>query len=144
MEALINVAIVDELENAIRRDEMNMERRILRDHSDPFNTPEKVFLRFYRLDKQSVHNLIELMRPHLAVPQRQSSVSLELKVLTMLYYLGHGSYQKCVGNNFELGLEQSTVSRIITETTNCMVNHLMDRYVTFANDVEGQNVVKQV
>lgn len=61
----------------------------------------------------------------------------------MLYFLGHGSYQKCVEMNSNLCLEQSTVSRIISETTDCMTNHLMHRFVKFPNTVLEQNVIKE-
>lgn len=61
----------------------------------------------------------------------------------MLYFCGHGSYQKCVGQNFKLAMEQSTISKILTETTNIMSDHLMMEFIKFPILDEEESVIKQ-
>lgn len=52
----------------------------MRDNSDPFQVPDEIFLKYYRFTKESTHDIIEMMRPHLLAAQRQTSVPIELKV----------------------------------------------------------------
>lgn len=61
----------------------------------------------------------------------------------MLYFVAHGSYQKCVGNNFNLAIEQPTVSNVLAETTDIMVAHFKDQFIRFPQTLEERDVIKQ-
>ncbi|KAJ8931419.1 hypothetical protein NQ314_015670 [Rhamnusium bicolor] len=42
-------------------------------------------------------------------------------VLSVLSFLGTGSYQKCIGLNLNMPMEQSTFSKILNEVTDAMI-----------------------
>lgn len=58
---------------------MDLQRRVLRDHGDPFQNSERNFFRHYRFSKDLTRGIIEMMRPFFNV-QRADAVAVELKV----------------------------------------------------------------
>nr|CAD7418940.1 unnamed protein product [Timema cristinae] len=62
-------------------------------------------------------------------PSRSSALTLETKVLAALRFFAGGSYQTSVGQDSNLCIHQSSVSRAITEVSNAINTHLFDQWV---------------
>ncbi|XP_049315330.1 putative nuclease HARBI1 [Bactrocera dorsalis] len=108
MEELLFVyaAIVEEEESGGRRKIL----KGLRDKSDPFTMQDTAFINTFRFPKSLCKLLISELEPH---DVQKSNIPFDLRFLTSLYFYGHGSYQKCVGNNYMLSMSQSSVSRAL-------------------------------
>lgn len=98
-----------------------MEKRRLRDTSDPLTLPETIFKQLYRLRRDSARFLINLIIPFL--PQRvREEISLpdNLIVLCALHFFSQGSYQKSVGQDLVMPMSQSSVSNCINAITDIL------------------------
>lgn len=62
---------------------------------------------------------------------RSTFISTELKLATTLRFLAQGSYQLSVGNDFNLGLSQPTVSLILEETLDVLQSAICPLYIKF-------------
>lgn len=60
--------------------------------------------------------MLEAIEPKMKMGVRSTFVSNTIKLATTLRFLAQGSYQISVGNDFNLGLAQPTVSAVLTET----------------------------
>lgn len=90
---------------------LRIQRRLLRDNSEPFDLPEERFIELFRLTKILTQNLIEQLIPHLDIPKYRSGISVPTKVLAALRFYATGGYQRSVGEGFHLGLSQTSVCR---------------------------------
>lgn len=62
---------------------------------------------------------------------RSSSISNTLKLATTLRFLAQGSYQSSVGNDFNLGLSQPTVSLILEEMLDVLERVICPLFIKF-------------
>lgn len=62
---------------------------------------------------------------------RSTFIPTTLKLATTLRFLAQGSYQLSVGNDFNLGLSQSSVSLILEETLNVLQNVICPQFIKF-------------
>lgn len=88
-----------------------------------------------------VRNLIEEVREFLEERRNREGVDIESKILCTLRFYATGSYQRCVGQDFGIGLAQTTVHRCIQAVTRAIVN-LSDNYVQMPNTPEERNNIK--
>uniref|UniRef100_A0A6P7HBR8 Uncharacterized protein LOC114348829 n=1 Tax=Diabrotica virgifera virgifera TaxID=50390 RepID=A0A6P7HBR8_DIAVI len=137
MDGQIDMGIIlgREIEAELQRQLFKLERRVLRDTSNPFEIPDELFKGLYRLPKQIANNLIHELEPFLMDPLRITSFPIHLKVLCALHFYAHGSYQKSVGQDFLLGMSQSVVSRCIGEISRLLSTHLSRRYIIFPTTI---------
>lgn len=76
---------------------------------------DRELLRRYRLDRAGIMFVVDLLRDAITSPTRRHNViTPEKKVITTLRYLATGKMQQCSSD--DLGLSQSSVSRVITQT----------------------------
>jgi hypothetical protein len=75
-------------------------------------------------------------------PQRTTMIPIYLRILSTLHFFGHGSYQLNVGTGYAFAISQSSVSRCISEISNVMVEHLLNRWIHFPNDEVSRNEVE--
>lgn len=124
-------------------------RRTLRDSNDPFQLSEVRFMKTFRLSRDLARTLIQKLRLHLGVPRRRTALSVEIKVsqyylacktelvienlqvLSALAFFASGSYQRCVGENLNLVVDQSVISRIIKEVTDVMTDNMLHAEIKF-------------
>eukprot|EP00102_Acyrthosiphon_pisum_P021062 XP_016658272.1 PREDICTED: putative nuclease HARBI1 [Acyrthosiphon pisum] len=90
--------------------------------TDPFTYTDRLFIKNYRLTKELVTNLVELVRPYIVSKSRSSAIDLKTKVLVTLNFLATGSYQSPIGNSRFTAVSQPTVSRCISEVV-AAINH---------------------
>nr|XP_012218100.1 PREDICTED: putative nuclease HARBI1 [Linepithema humile] len=133
-------AILHELQN---RQELRRLNRNLRDASNPFETPEELFKKLYRLDVQTAQDLFNELLPFLNQGRRNTSIPSVLRFFSTITFLAHGSYQKPVAQDKSVACSQSTISRHLHEIINMMVNHLGNRYIRFPQTLEEIIMIKQ-
>ena len=90
------VLLLEEEEREQRRS-LIINRRNLREVSDPFNLPDARFIELYRLSKQSVHYLLGIVQNALPQNARVTGVDASLKLFAALRFYATGSYQRTIG-----------------------------------------------
>lgn len=70
------------------------------------------FIKYFRLNKSAFHDVLQSIEVKLRLNIRQRAVPNIIKLATALRFFAHGNYQTSVGNDFNIGLAQSTVSEI--------------------------------
>ncbi|KAK9728656.1 hypothetical protein QE152_g17112 [Popillia japonica] len=137
------VLINNEIQNEYRRNRVRYINRNLRDASNPFELPERNFVKIFRLSKESARYVINTILPHLNEPQRSTSIPPHLGVLCVLHFLGHGSYQESVGRGWNFAISQPAVSKCITKVTNA-INNELNSWIVFPQDNQNIQRNKQV
>lgn len=97
---------------------------------------------YFRLNKEAFCYVLEEIQDFLKAPVRTSSIPPILKLATSLRFFAEGSYQKCSGNDFNLGLAQPTVSVVLTEMLNVLEEHICGKWITAQLSAEEQNACK--
>ncbi|XP_017477324.1 PREDICTED: putative nuclease HARBI1 [Rhagoletis zephyria] len=90
------------------------QRRFIRDYSNPMELPSTVFTANFRLSKDAFMYVLDKIKDKFNC-RLSSSVTPMLKLCCALRFFAHDSYQQAVGNEFQLGLAQPTVSLILKE-----------------------------
>lgn len=78
------------LEERVRIMERKIERRLLRDAQNPFELPNREFFANYRLSKELLMDLTNMLRPHLQ-PLRGNGLAPEVKVLVAVEFFANGT-----------------------------------------------------
>lgn len=121
----------------------HLERRVMRDISDPFSLTDEQFSDLYRLSKEIVHFLIQELTPYMQNSNRYNAINPVLRIFTALVFFGTGTYQRVIGQSFQLSLSQQSASRCISEVSLLIIEHLADRYIKFPRTVEEKNRIKE-
>ncbi|XP_060858749.1 putative nuclease HARBI1 [Metopolophium dirhodum] len=104
--------------------------------SDPFDTSDRLFIKNFRLTKDLVKYLIELLRPYIVSKSRLSAIDLNTKILVTLNFLATGSYQSPTGNSKFIVLSQPSVSRCISEVVEALNRpEIFDKWVKFPSNL---------
>ncbi|KAB0797450.1 hypothetical protein PPYR_08444 [Photinus pyralis] len=127
------VFIIDVLENEIVRRQLNLQRRQLRDHSDPLTLPEITLLAQWVLDQ---------ILPHMRDSARTTAIPKGLRFFAALHFLSHGSYQRGVGQDYLTSMHQTSVSRCLTEVTDILVQ-VLGHLIKFPETEVEKNQEKQ-
>lgn len=136
-EIIVLMLICEDEENAEKR-RRRCDLRRLRDSSDPFQLPEAEFTKNFRLSRVLARQLIADLQPHDA---QRTSLPLTVRVLATLHFFGHGSYQKCVGNNCNLPMSQPSISRSLRYIAQLIVK-VKSAEISFPNSAEEENATK--
>ncbi|KAJ8910318.1 hypothetical protein NQ315_012239 [Exocentrus adspersus] len=142
-DGFIHIIINDHETNIRQKREVRILQRHLRDVSNPFNLPEALFLKLYRVNKHLCQYLINTLIPHLNAPTRITRIPVHLRILTVLHFLGHGSYQAGLGHGYSFAESQPVVSRCITEITDAITQFLLPEWVKFPQTHENKEEVKR-
>ncbi|CAI6352676.1 unnamed protein product [Macrosiphum euphorbiae] len=102
-------------ENAVNYRKLSHSERF-----DAFLLPNYIFINNYRLTKDLVRYVINILTPHMTEATKTSALNIQTKVFIALNFFATGSYQLPVGNsNLEI-VSQPTVSRAIDEVVNAL------------------------
>lgn len=104
----------DMLQDEERREanhQLYLERRVLRENSNPFSLPDIRFTELFRLNEPAVEALINMLNEHLIEPKNNAGISTGQKIFTALRFYATGSYQRCVGEEYQIALCQSMVHK---------------------------------
>ncbi|XP_056121345.1 putative nuclease HARBI1 [Rhinichthys klamathensis goyatoka] len=105
---------------------------------------DRELLRRYRLDRAGISCLwwISLEMQLLSPIRRHNAITPEKKVITTLRYLATGKMQQCSSN--DLGLSQSSVSRVITQTLTALSQpNIVTQFVSFPLDARTLHTHKR-
>jgi hypothetical protein len=117
-------------------------RRVIRDNSEPFSIPERRFIELFRLNKNLARELINMLEPYINHPTRNHGISVEIAVLTALRFYATGSYQRCLGQDFNFALSQTSVHRCIHMVTSAIDERLSPQFITFPNTRDERQQIK--
>lgn len=120
----------------------NLERRVMRGASDPFALRDDQFISLFRLNKEMVQYVYNQILPHLNVTDNVVAIPNMLKLLTALNFFSTGSYQRSVGQSYNLSVSQPTVSKIISEIS-LAIGQIAIQWVRFPQTFEEKNSIKR-
>ncbi|XP_017461357.1 PREDICTED: putative nuclease HARBI1 [Rhagoletis zephyria] len=92
-------------------------RRSIRDISNPLELNNQLFVSYFRLSKEAFSYLLENITPSIT-SMCSAAIPPILKLACVLRFFADGSYQKGIGNDFEIGFAQATVSVVLREILN--------------------------
>lgn len=135
---MLNVIAIERKEN-IRQH--NIEQRVMRYDADPFRLSDVKFQELFRLIKDMVQYVIVELSPHI---QRTSALAIryQQKILTALYFFATGSYQRTIGQSWNLSTSQQYMSKCVKEASELIVAHLTNDWIKFLTTPEEKNTVK--
>lgn len=140
--------VADVIERAARNQRRQENVRLIRHrfqfrltHSS-FELPERRFIELFRVNKNIARHLINQVEPHLVQPVLRRGITPEISVLAALRFYATGSYQRSIGQEFNLGLSQTSAHRCIRKVTNIIDQHLADLYIKFPNTREERQTIK--
>ncbi|XP_017466344.1 PREDICTED: putative nuclease HARBI1 isoform X2 [Rhagoletis zephyria] len=108
-----------------------LKRKIIRQNSDIFSLPDNRFQDYFRLNKTAFNYVLQKIKPQIKNGIRTTAVSKTIKLAATLRFLGQGSYQTSVGNDFHLGLSQPTVSSVLSETLDILEAVICPLWIKF-------------
>ncbi|XP_017470682.1 PREDICTED: putative nuclease HARBI1 [Rhagoletis zephyria] len=111
--------------------ELTLKRKIIRQNSDIFSLPYNRFQDYFRLNKTAFNYVLQKIKPQIKNGIRTTAVSKTIKLAVTLRFLGQGSYQTSVGNDFHLGLSQPTVSSVLSETLDILEAVICPLWIKF-------------
>ncbi|CAH1997553.1 unnamed protein product [Acanthoscelides obtectus] len=116
--------------------------RNIRDASNPFEIAEDKFKKLFRLNKVAATDLITQLQGYVDEPTRRDTVPFHLQVFSSLLFYAHGGYQTTVGHDFNIGISQPVMSRLINKISRLIALHLSPRYIRFPTTSEEVRRVK--
>lgn len=134
----INILLLQE---RVRRIERRLERRLLRDAQNPFELPNNKFIAQFRVNKEVVTDIVNVLRPHLQ-KQRITGLSPEIQVLVAFGFFANGSYQRPAGNQCELVVSQPCTSRCIRKVAQLMNVYLLRQWVRFPMTANEKTIAR--
>lgn len=96
----------DEQNEALRLKRKNLRRNFTIDILS-----EARFIELFRVSKQLFQDLYDILSPHLMESRYICGVSVKQKLLVALRFYATGSYQRSIGEDFNLGMSQTCVHR---------------------------------
>ncbi|XP_055372750.1 putative nuclease HARBI1 [Condylostylus longicornis] len=90
-----------------------------------------VFIQNFRLSKEAFRDLLNEVENQLKITKTERAVPNILKVACALKFCAQGSYQLSVGNDFNLGLAQPTVSVCLKEVFNAVERRSCPKWIKF-------------
>ena len=89
----------------------------------------------FRLCRNAILFLVDILEPALSSPtQRSHAVPVNLQVLSVLYYLASGSFQRVMGDSHDINLSQSSISRFIGHFC-AALTILRDDFISFPTHI---------
>lgn len=118
------------------------QRARIRQENNAFNLPERRFIELFRLNKNLVRELIDLIRPHLQARVLARGITIENSVLAALRFYATGSYQRSLGQDFNFGMSQSSICQQIHCVTDVIDEHLSEHFIKFPSTREDRQLNK--
>ena len=123
------------VERAVNRE------RIFRDRSNPLELSDQEITSKYRLDRQSILDLCDLLKEDLERPTRRSkSLSVSTQVFCALRYFAVGSFQQVVGDLH--GVSKPSVSRAVHLVAAPLCRHVAE-YIKFPQHQNEKRSTKE-
>lgn len=123
-------------------DENTRRRNLFEDRYNPFDElNDSNFRKRFRLSKDSILNLLEILEPSLAPANNKNNpIPALIQILITLRFYATGSFQLSIADYFKVS--QPTVSRIVKKVTE-QIAALRPRYIKFPQGIEECREVAQ-
>lgn len=135
--------IAEEQERRQTLRESQIERRVMRENSDPFRLTDQQFIDLFRLNKEMVYFLIAELTPYMPHSANYNAVDPTIRIFVALVFFGTGTYQRVIGQSFQLSVSQQTASRAINEVCSLIIEHLGNRFIKFPQNAEEKIRIKE-
>ncbi|XP_065369048.1 putative nuclease HARBI1 [Calliphora vicina] len=89
----------------------NIKRKSLRDKSNPLNLPDEIFVQHFRLNKEGFTIILNKIGNY----WKSTSIPLTIQLAATLRFLAEGSFQRSVGNDLNIAMHRTTVSKCFTK-----------------------------
>ncbi|XP_062556580.1 putative nuclease HARBI1 [Armigeres subalbatus] len=119
-----------------------LERRRLRDISNPLDLPHDSFMEYFRVSKELFRYLLYFVEDKLG-GVKSTSVPATLKLSAALRFFAEGSYQNGVGNDMFAGMAQPTLSKILTSVIDVFEAELCPTVIQFPVSDEEKSEIKR-
>ena len=111
-------------------------QRPLRDRMDPLTLPDHVLVRQYRLPRQAIMYLADILREVLQRrTNRSTPLPVTLQIMVALRFFASGSFQNVLGGT--VGVSQSSVSRVVSSVSRA-ISRRARHFIRFPSDAEEQ------
>lgn len=90
------------------------------------------------MSKELFNFILSQIKPHYKATKNKDAITPTLKLATTLRFLAEGSYQQSVGQDFLIGMAQSTVSIVLSETLNILESVMCAKFINFDLTEEGK------
>ncbi|XP_065094631.1 putative nuclease HARBI1 [Ochlerotatus camptorhynchus] len=138
----------NEDENAITNESssvhslVRLERRRLRDMSNPLDMPCNAFIRYFRISKDLFKYLLNIVERKLGSTVGSAYVLPIIKLSAAMRFFAEGSYQKGVGNDLFAGMAQPTMSKSLSFIVNILESEVCPTTITFPTNEAENNAIK--
>ncbi|XP_047989602.1 putative nuclease HARBI1 [Leguminivora glycinivorella] len=117
-----------------------IQRKRLRDAHNPFELPDPEFQHLYRINKDMGRYLIGQLEGTLGETAAHG-IPVHVQVLSSVMFMAAGSYQRGVGQDHNLCMGQTTVSKYLGRVVDAINQRLKNRWIVFPGTEAGrQNV----
>ncbi|CAH2017698.1 unnamed protein product [Acanthoscelides obtectus] len=116
-----------------------MERRLMRNQSDPFSFEDVRFKELFRLNKDMAKYVLNGIIPHL----NQVPNPVAVPFFAALHFYATGTYQRVIGRSYDISMSQQSISRAIHEITNAIISTFSEQLVHFPRTALENHVIKQ-
>lgn len=121
---------------------VRLERRRLRDKSNPLDMPCDTFIKYFRVPKDLFKYLLNIIEGKLRSPAGSASVLPIIRLSAALRFLAEGSYQKGAGNDLFAGISQPTMSKSLSTILDILESEVCPTAITFPTDEAEKNEIK--
>ncbi|XP_055643964.1 putative nuclease HARBI1 [Toxorhynchites rutilus septentrionalis] len=132
----------DESDNENNATLVRLERRKLRDKSNPLEIPHDAFVKYFRVSKDLFRHLLNIVEGKLGVTSGSSSVLPITKLSAALRFFAKGGYQKGVGNDLFAGMAQPTLSNALSSIIAVLEREVCPTAIQFPMNEEEINAIK--
>ncbi|XP_036322241.1 uncharacterized protein LOC118736254 [Rhagoletis pomonella] len=120
-----------------------VERRKLHDAINPFELPQSLFEKYYRLNKPGFQYLLDVLTANTEAPKKAFAISPIAKLSGCLRFLAEGGYQTGVGKDCDVSLAQSSFSKVLTEVLTVFGRHLCPQWIKVSeSEEENRNIAR--
>ncbi|XP_058448989.1 putative nuclease HARBI1 [Malaya genurostris] len=119
---------------------VRLERRKIRDSSNPLDMPHDAFIKYFRVSKELFSYLLNIVENRLG--SSVGSVLPVIKLSAALRFFAEGSYQKGVGNDLFVGMAQPTLSKSLSLVIDVLESEVCPSAIRFPINEMEKNAIK--
>lgn len=136
----LNVIAAEEEERLEEIRLENTERRIMRDQSDCFLIDDIRFVDLFRITKDMAQYLLNGIMP--AITRGNFAMRPDTKFFGALHFFATGSYQRIIGRSYNVSMSQQSMSKVIEEVSNAIINAFGGTWVQFPQTEQRKLEIK--
>uniref|UniRef100_A0A1B0CEC5 DDE Tnp4 domain-containing protein n=2 Tax=Lutzomyia longipalpis TaxID=7200 RepID=A0A1B0CEC5_LUTLO len=107
------------------------------------NLTDDRLIELYRISKDMFYNILDKIQADLPEPTRSYCYSKSTQLLCVLRWLATGDFQRCVGQDYTVGVCQSGASKIISKVLPLLERHLCAQYIRWPETFQQRQAIKE-